>query len=105
MDSMDRQIQADLLDQVETSGIQAGAREILVRSTDPNPSPAAPWGPRFWVPPAGHGLWVLLTGKFQLEAELLLALGDAAGRRDQREAAAPFLCWPRWDPGCLAPWL
>lgn len=49
------------------------------------------WDPRYWVSPEGHSLWVLLTGKFQLDAELFLGLRDAEeGRGGQREAHGSF---------------
>lgn len=35
------------------------------------------FSPRYWVPPEGHGFWVLLDGEIPVDTELLLGLGDA----------------------------
>lgn len=64
---------------------------------------ALPRSPRYWVSPEVHGLWFLPPRKSQLDAELLLGLGEAEeGRGSRYEACGSSQSWLSWNPGCLA---
>lgn len=99
MDSTERQVEPDLVWRLWTSEDSEQGHEKYWSKAEVSPLFPPPlihhqpflWGPRYWVSPEGHSLWVLLMGKFQLDAELLLGLRDAEeGRGGQREAHGRF---------------
>lgn len=77
---------------------------MLLRSSGPHPIPATPLEPQVLVSPEDHGLWVILLRKSQLDAELLLGLGDAEegrGSRWEARSSSQLLAPPATEPQCV----
>lgn len=105
MDSTERRVEPDLVWRLWSSEDSEQRPEKYWSEAEVSPLFPPPLihhqpflcGPGDWVSPEGHSLWVLLPGKFQLDAELLLDLRDAEERRGgQREVRGSFPVEAEW---------